>query len=375
MLAPDANDPERGNMNPIDCFSATYAEARGKFLAAVNEAGLLLTEHRHPLKGAAGEDLASDVAWAGSVLSERVLIVQSATHGVEGFCGSGIQTGLLRSGVWQEIPDGIALVFVHAVNPHGFSWLRRVNEDNIDLNRNFVDHFTADYPDNPGYRELRDLICPADWSDATKASTKQALEAWGHEKGAMALQSAITSGQWWDKEGVFYGGRTHSWSNKMLGTVARGHAAVARQVAMIDLHTGLGPYGYGEIIIGHSVGEIGYTRAKQWYGDETTSNEDGNSASAIVHGDTARNYVDQCPHAEVTSITLEYGTQPLDAVIDSVRADNWLHAHGKLDSEAGRAIKRQIRDAFYQEQDDWKKMVLERGIDVFRRTVAGLAAT
>ncbi|MEX0809854.1 MAG: M14 family metallopeptidase [Dongiaceae bacterium] len=362
-------------MNPIDCFSAAYAEARQKFLDAVNQEGLLLTTHLHPLKGEAGEELATDVAWAGSLLNERVLVVQSATHGVEGFCGSGIQTGLLTSGLWKERPEGVTVVFVHAVNPHGFSWLRRVNEDNVDLNRNFVDHFTADYPDNPGYRELRDLICPPDWTEDAQAHARETLDTWGREKGAMALQSAITSGQWWDKEGVFYGGRTHTWSNKMLGTVARGHAAVAKQVAMIDLHTGLGPYGYGEIINGHSSGEIGYTRAKEWYGAETTSNEDGNSASAVVHGDTARNYIYNCPNAEVTSITLEYGTQPLDAVIDSVRADNWLHMHGTLDSPQGRTIKEQIRDAFYQEHDDWKTMVHERGMDVFRRTVTGLAGT
>lgn len=359
----------------INCFSSRYGEARQKFLDAVKDSGLMLTTHFNPGVGAEGEQLATDVAWAGSVLNERVLFVQSATHGVEGFCGSGIQIALLREGIWNEVPDGTTVVFVHAVNPHGFSWLRRVNEDNVDLNRNFVDHFTPDYPDNPGYRELRDLICPADWSEAAQKHSREALDAWGEKHGAMALQSAISSGQWWDKVGVFYGGRTHTWSNKMLGTVARGHAAVAKQVAMIDLHTGLGPYGYGEIINGHQAGDIGYTRAREWYGDETTSNEDGNSSSAIVHGDTARNYIDQLPHAEVTSITLEYGTVDLDLVLDSVRADNWLHVHGDPDSKQGKEIKRQIRDAFYQEKDDWKELVLERGIDVFRRTIRGLAGS
>ena len=62
-----------------------------------------------------------------------------------------------------------------------------------------------------------------------------------------------------------------------------------------------------------------------------------------------------------------------DALLGSVRADNWLHIHGKLDSAQGRTIKGQIRDAFYQEKDDWKRMVHERGIDVFRRTIRGLA--
>ena len=49
---------------------------------------------------------------------------------------------------------------VHAINPHGFAWSRRVTEDNVDLNRNFVDH-AQPYPSNPGYEELRAAICPA----------------------------------------------------------------------------------------------------------------------------------------------------------------------------------------------------------------------
>src|SRR5690606_24922310 len=164
LAAPESVRRQCAAHDPVTGFSSKYAEARQKFLDAVKEAGLLLTSYLNPHKGTEGEELATDVAWGGSVLSERVLVVQSGTHGVEGFCGSGIQIGLLKSGVWKERPEGMSVVFVHAVNPYGFSWLRRVNEDNVDLNRNFVNHFTGDYPDNPGYRELRDLICPAEWS-------------------------------------------------------------------------------------------------------------------------------------------------------------------------------------------------------------------
>jgi hypothetical protein len=69
-----------------------------------------------------------------------VLVTISATHGIEGFCGSGAQTAWYATGAWREIPPDVAQLHLHAVNPHGFAWLRRVNEDNVDLNRNFVDH-------------------------------------------------------------------------------------------------------------------------------------------------------------------------------------------------------------------------------------------
>ena len=38
-----------------------------------------------------------------------------------------------------------------------------------------------------------------------------------------------------------------------------------------------------------------------------------------------------------------------------------------MQSPKGRAIKAQIRAAFYQEHDDWKEMVVERGHYVMKR--------
>ncbi|MBL8705774.1 MAG: DUF2817 domain-containing protein, partial [Rhodospirillales bacterium] len=46
---------------------------------------------------------------------------------------------------------------------------------------------------------------------------------------------------------------------------------------------------------------------------------------------------------------------------------------GDLASAQGKAIKRQIRDAFYQDKDDWKAKVLPRALEIIDRAVAGLA--
>jgi hypothetical protein len=71
-------------------------------------------------------------------------------------------------------------------------------------------------------------------------------------------------------------------------------------------------------------------------------------------------------------MAIEVGTQPLEAVITAVRADNWLHARGDVGSEQGRAIKTQIRDAFYGDTDDWKGMVDGQSLLAFRQAVAGI---
>jgi hypothetical protein len=246
-----------------------------------------------------------------------------------------------------------------------------VTEDNVDLNRNFVDH-AEPYPTNPGYEAMKDAICPREWTPAARAEAERTLTAYGAEHGAMALQAAISSGQYGHAAGVFYGGQAATWSNRTLIELLRRHAGQARQVVFIDLHTGLGPYGVGEIMNNHTAGEPGFARVLEWYGDEATSTDAGSSSSAPVSGDTTLGVLQALPKAEVTAITLEYGTVPLKDVFDAVRADNWLHAHGGLRSDAGRAIKAEIRRAFYPEAADWERMVVNRADDVLQRALAGL---
>jgi len=121
-------------------FSATYAEARQKFLQAARAADAAIEAHVNPnASGAEGEELATDVARFGDKDAEALLIVISGTHGNEGFCGSGCQTGFIGEGVIDARPKSVAVLIAHAINPYGFSHIRRVAEDNVDLNRNFRD--------------------------------------------------------------------------------------------------------------------------------------------------------------------------------------------------------------------------------------------
>jgi len=354
-------------------FSSTYAEARSKFWDAGEAAGARMNSHQNPASGPNGETLTTDLAWFGPEHPERMLLILSATHGAEGFLGSGIEVGFLRNGFPRELPPGMACVVLHALNPFGFAWIRRTNESNIDLNRNFVDH-AGSHPENAGYELLREAICPADWSEAGRAAADARLRAYGAEHGAAALQAAITSGQYRHADGVFYGGTAASWSNQLLSQLARRLARDAKRIGVIDLHSGLGPYGHGEIINGHHADRRGFRTIIDWFGKDATSIADGTSSSAPVEGDTVMGMERAVPESvEIAGITLEYGTLPLEEMVNAVRADNWLHVHGRLDSSEGRAIKSQIRSAFYPDKDDWKSMAWERAVDVARRMVKGLA--
>ncbi len=356
-----------------DYFSADYREARGKFRDAAARVGAVLTTFVNPkVKGPGGEELATDVARLGPQNAERLLITVSATHGAEGFCGSGAQIGSFETGLGRELPADTALVAVHAINPYGFAWIRRVNEDNVDLNRNYVNH-AGSLPANPGYDELADAICPAEWSDALLADARQRLEAYAKQHGPAALQLAITAGQYNHADGVFFGGTTPTWSRETMLKIVAEHAVGVRRLALIDFHTGLGPWGYGEPIVTHGNGSPALARARQWYGDRITSTALGNSTSADVRGDMLTGVEHRYGNIEVTGLAVEYGTLPLDQVLDAVRADNWLHMRGTLNNRQGREIKAMVRDAFYGDKDDWKDMIFQQALDHQRNALRGLA--
>ncbi len=80
----------------IDLFSATYAQARQRWLALADQRGLAVQSHVHPLTGPQGEALAMDVVVDGPPDAPNVLLTTSAVHGVEGHGGCGIQAGLLQ---------------------------------------------------------------------------------------------------------------------------------------------------------------------------------------------------------------------------------------------------------------------------------------
>jgi hypothetical protein len=356
-------------------FSGTYAEARSKFLEACAQKGapvesFVMETHR----GALGETLATDVARIGAPDATRLLIVTSGTHGPEGFCGSGCQVATLHDAdlLGRLEAAGVALLLVHAVNPHGFSHLHRTNEDNIDLNRNHID-FGAPLPVNAGYAEVEPFVLPATWPPGP--ADQAALAAYVERHGMKALRAAVTAGQYVSPDGVFYGGQAPSWSNRTIRAILRKYAASARHIGWIDIHTGLGPYGHGEKIYPGRNAPADLARARAWWGADVFAPFEGDSASADVSGPVVSTVYDECPQANASLMGLEFGTLPDQQVLVRLRADTWLRRHPEAPAEQQRQIRQDLRDAFYCDNDEWKGMVLGQCRVVLLQTTQGLKAS
>lgn len=355
------------------CFAQTYAEARQKFLAAVQAAGLSVQSHPHPLPGHDGEALAMDVVWQGPADAAGLLLLTSACHGVEGFCGSGVQVALLQDAAWHASvqASGCAVLYIHALNPHGFSHWRRTTEDNVDLNRNWHD-FGQPLPENPGYDELADVVVPEEWPDTPAA--QQRLADFVARHGERGLQTALSGGQYRHPDGIFYGGNAPTWSQRTLRTVLQAHGQRCRKLAWIDLHTGLGPNGHGEKIFAGKDDAVALARTRAWWGDEVTSIYDGSSSSALLKGLMWQVTDELCAQAEFTGIALEYGTEPVPVVMQALRADAWARKYPEKAASQREAIRRQVRDAFYTDTDRWKQQIVEQGRDAAHRALRGLTS-
>ncbi len=353
-------------------FAQSYVEAREKFVAAANACAARQFRHVHPSeRGAEGEELSMDFAFIGKPGAKGLLLLLSATHGVEGFCGSGCQVALLDDDEFLRSVEraGVEVLMLHALNPYGFSYLRRVNEDNADLNRNFVD-FRAPLPVNKAYADIHPLLLPASWPPSTGNEAK--LGAWIAANGAKAYQAAVSGGQYQFADGMFYGGHGPTWSNLVLRAVLREHAARRERLGWIDFHTGLGPRGHGEKIYAGVDSAADIARTKAWWGADVTSFFEGTSTSAPLTGINGAAAKDECPATAFAGIALEYGTYPLDQVLQSFRAEHWLQNHPEAPAKLRQEIKRHLRDMFYVDADDWKEMVCTQARDVCMKAVAQL---
>lgn len=354
-------------------FSSNYAQARQRFLAAAQARADHLECFPLDATGALSEELSTDVAMIRPPDARAVLILTSATHGVEGFCGSACQLALLDDEelLARAAEARIALLLIHAINPYGFSWTSRTNENNIDLNRN-VQSFEAPLPASPDYADLHPLLVPPVWPPTKQ--NQQAIADYIAQHGPTRYRDAVSKGQYTHPDGIFFGGTGSSRSLRTLGHVLRTHASEFADSGWIDVHTGLGPYGHGEKIFAGRRDLEEVARARRWWGHDLAVPFAGTSASTDITGHLASTLYTACPDARHTLMALEFGTVPFEKMVDALRGEAWLRAHPGAPPELANHVRQTVRNAFYCEQDLWKGMVLGQSRVAILQALGGLAA-
>ncbi len=347
-------------------FSASYAVGRQRWLAALGKAMRYLA-YPCPGTGTEGEALFTDTVWVGPEDAEKVEVLIAGTHGIEGFAGNAIEIDVLHliADGHIVIPANTAVLMLHALTPWGYAWLRRCDADGVDLNRNVVD-FGQALPENAAYELLRPALFLAD-----ARQRQSAFAEFEQQHGRMALEKAISAGQYSDPAGPFYGGKCPAHGRLVVDDLIRKYSLQQRDLAVIDLHTGLGAYGYGEIICDHEPDSAGTTVARRWYGDSVTLPLLGTSSSVPKTG-----LLDYAWHAIMNErscyITLEFGTFRTDQLFEVLLRDHQLWAQAGNDPARLEHSKLMLRH-FCPNDQAWQEMILFRARQVITQALRGLS--
>jgi hypothetical protein len=360
-----------------DVFSNDWVAASQRFrhlCDKLQDSGINVKSERLLIgkKGPVEEELAIDTCILGDPDCKRLLLSTSGIHGVEGYPGSAIQLHILRDILEEGLPDGIAVLFAHSLNPWGMAWLRRVNENNADLNRNFLPP-GEEYSGEPdGYHIVDHLINPT--IPPKQREKGFFFKAFRHvlKHGWSKTKQAIAEGQYTRPESMQYGGEELlkgpslflEWLTPMLDS--------AEQVVAIDLHTGLGKFGHDTLLVNQGMKEEKIAGMRTRYGKRVTPLDADKGVAYRTRGDLHQGLMARWPNIDWTCITQEFGTYKPFKVLNSLRKENsWTH-HGDVEEMHTHWSRLDLLKAFNPKDDDWRGMLLTRGRILFEQATEEL---
>ncbi|PQO38227.1 M14 family metallopeptidase [Blastopirellula marina] len=359
-------------MNDQDVFSPDYATARTRFCDLASKLGWQVESFPREGTGPQGEPLVTDAACSSEGDPAKVLVVSSAVHGVEGFFGSAVQWALLRR--WQkEGPLPIKCLFLHGINPFGFAWRRRFDENNVDLNRNFLlpGETFAGAPET--YAKLDEFLNPhrppSSWEPF------MAKAAWLIVRyGMTALRQAIATGQYEFPQGLFFGGSRPSPLQSLLAENVPRWLQGSEDVVHFDLHTGLGPKGTCKLLIDYPLNDRQRTSLAKWFGEETFEESQTSGIAYEARGGLGRWCVAQQWAPNYLYTCAEFGTYGSVTMLKGLRAENQAQHWCPPKDPRAIAAKDQLAELFCPRDSVWRSQVIQRSYELVDQAVAGLLA-
>lgn len=338
--------------------------------------GAGISTYSHPEKGPQEDIIFCDSLYFGPLGAEKIMVIISGTHGLEGPAGAEFQIRLLEtmSRNMEEIvlPDNTGLLIIFALNPWGFAYGERTDDENIDVNRSALSHCDQRIT-GCGHEKVVDVICPDKWDSNVMPSVMKRID----EMGLGEFQRAVAGGQFDYPKSLFYGGREEAWSVSTLRKICKFYLSETKEIAVMDVHTGLGEYAKGDRISPATDinGELA-KRTRQWLGlgVQFPNVAGGQSVSSSVAGDILSAMVRWLPEKEVTPVAVEVGVLSVSDALSNMMASNWARFNEDIAGEDFlRLTKMVLWETFYPAKDKfWHGAVWSACYNVFRAMMAGL---
>jgi predicted deacylase len=360
-------------MNYASFFSRDYHDSRQRFLSALKAADFTTTSYPIAAKDSAEKTLSIDVGIGGNLASNQALIISSGVHGVEGLFGSAVQLAflqeLLTAGEFRDSHLSRRTIFIHAVNPYGFAWQRRCNEDNIDLNRNFLlpgETYTGS-PEN--YAELDSFVNPSSPPPRFDDFFLKAM-IFSLKYGQTLLKNTLPVGQYDYPKGLFFGGKAPSQSQQIFAQNLTQWVGDATEIVHLDFHTGLGKWATYKLLWDGDDQSPCYDRLAKQFGAEnievqqSTDNLAG-ATSYPIRGGLGAWCKATLSDRRYDFFTAEFGTYSAARVLQALRAENrayWWQQPRKSSNQ-------QFQDTFVPPSQQWRESCLRQALDICRRSI------
>jgi len=359
-----------------DYFPSTYEDSRERFRLSLNLLQSKWPDARlesYPLKE--HPDLSIDWLWADARQKENLVILSTGEHGIEGYVGAAMQKMFIEEYAPRLNPENTGLLLIHALNPWGMKHHRKVGENNVDMNRNFVFDGNFDLAINPEFKRIAYLLNPQYQMHSFRIEN---LLFWGRAvkslitEGYATVSQAFLLGQHHTPNGCFYGGTSYQETTKVAMDLYRQALEEYQTGIQFDMHTGYGPR-YQMTVIVSPADPIPSSKAMKRFNYPLVQKITADEFYAIS-GDMGEYYYRlieaEYPGKQLFACGFEFGTfgDSLLARIRSLRSmvfENQLHWHGAKDKKTAERVRSEFEKHYYPMETKWREKALADGRQAF----------
>ena len=301
----------------------------------------------------------------------NLVILTTGVHGMEGYIGS-VMLDVFFGEIYPQLNgDNTGVLVVANVNPYGMKYFRRYNENNVDLNRNFIlDWENFDLSTNKDYPKVDTFLGPtgkignAFWHEA---GFYLSLGKTAITEGADTVSDALLGGQYEYPQGVYYGGNGDEASTVYLKDVfAKSLESGYENIVHIDIHSGYGPR-YNMVIFNSVYETMTEAESRQAFGYDYIIAHDSESFYATT-GDTTdffyRLAEQENTDKELFSTCFEFGTIG-DDFFDTILSlkytvdENRNHWYPTDNATSAEIVRQNYMELFYPTETAWREKTVE----------------
>ena len=354
-------------------FYTTYEEVRAHLserVESLKQSGITVEYNTYAINAA--DDLYIDnIYLPANKENTNLIILTTGVHGIEGYIGSAMLDVFFED-IYPTIDtDKTGILIVANVNPYGMKYMRRYNENNVDLNRNFIEDWsTFDLSSNKEYPKVDKFLQPtgkmgnAFWHEVGfyLSLAKEAIFT-----GADTISDALLTGQYEYAEGVYYGGNGDEASTTYLkGVFADCIDGEYENIVHVDIHSGYGPR-YNMVIFNSVQDLTTEAEAKEMLQYDYIIAQDSEDFY-VTYGDTTdyfyRLLKSKNSDKSLYSTCFEFGTIG-DGFFDSILSlkytvdENRQHWYPTTNKTTAEVVRQNYLELFYPTETNWRTKTIE----------------